>query len=244
VPYGDLLARVEFNLRRDSRFSYVCNACTRCFKTTAIRVGPYEILRLSRRLGLTTTEFLARHTEAGGTVLQTRADRSCVFLGERGCTVHPDRPLACRLYPLARWVDPDGDESFGHLEPHPQTAGIYGTKGTVADYLGAQQTADFFTMGDRYGVLYDRMVAVMERLDPDESERRAERRAEIDELDAGALASPWMDIDATVAAWCRERDVVVPTEVEALVELHLHAVGEWLDALERRLGAPSGGEAE
>ena len=64
--------------------------------------------------------------------------RGCVFLGPRGCTVHPDRPLACRIYPLARWVAPDGDESFGHLEPHPQTAGLYGTRGTVDDYLTSQ----------------------------------------------------------------------------------------------------------
>jgi hypothetical protein len=238
VPYGDLLARVEFSLRRDSRFSYVCHACTRCCYKKSIRVGPYEVLRLSRQLGLSTTEFLARHTEAGGTVLQTRADAGCVFLGERGCTVHPDRPLACRLYPLARWVDPDGDESFGHLEPHPHTAGVYGANGTVADYLDAQGVAPFFTMSDRYGVLYDRMVAIIERLDPDESARRTERRAEIDEMDAGALASPWIDIDAAVGAWCRARGLAVPTEVEALVELHLRAVGEWLDELDRPVGGP------
>jgi hypothetical protein len=34
--------------------------------------------------------------------------------------VHPDRPLACRVYPLARSVSPDGEESFGHLTPHPR----------------------------------------------------------------------------------------------------------------------------
>ena len=68
------------------------------------------VLGSLRRLGLDTTQFLARYTEAGGTVLRTREeDRGCVFLGPRGCTVHPDRPLACRLYPLARWVAPDGE---------------------------------------------------------------------------------------------------------------------------------------
>jgi Fe-S-cluster containining protein len=200
-------------------------------------VGPYEALRLSRRLGLTTTEFLARHTEAGGTVLQTRPDdRGCVFLGERGCTVHPDRPLACRIYPLARWVAPDGDESFGHLAPHPQTAGIYGSRGTVNDYLTSQGLPPYFVMGDRYGELYDRMVAIMERIDPEEdTDRRTERRAEIDEMDAGTLATNWFDIDATVGAYCRERGLPVPTELDALVDLHLTAVGAWLDALESRL---------
>jgi uncharacterized protein len=199
-------------------------------------VGPYEALRLARRLGLTTTEFFARHTEAGGTVLQTREDRSCVFLDERGCSVHPDRPLACRIYPLARWTDPDGNESFGHLEPHPQTAGVYGDKGTVADYLAAQGLAPYFAMGDRYGALYERMVALLERLEPDESERRAERRAEVNEMEAGTVATSFFDVDATVGEYCRARNLPVPTEIDELVDFHIRAVNAWLDEFESRLG--------
>ena len=168
-------------------------------------------------------------------MLRTREDRSCVFLDERGCSVHPDRPLACRLYPLARWVDPDGNESFGHLEPHPQTAGVYGDKGTVADYLAAQGLAPYFAMGDRYGELYERMVELLERLAPAESERRAERRAEIDEMDPGAVATSFFDVDATVGDYCRARNLPVPTEIEALVDLHIRAVGAWLDDVETRL---------
>jgi Fe-S-cluster containining protein len=168
-------------------------------------------------------------------VLRTREDRSCVFLDERGCSVHPDRPLACRLYPLARWVDPDGNESFGHLEPHPQTAGMYGDRGTVADYLAAQGLAPYFAMGDRYGELYERMVELLERLAPAESERRAERRAEVDEMDPGAVATSFFDVDATVGDYCRARNLAVPTEIEALVDLHIRAVGAWLDDLETRL---------
>jgi hypothetical protein len=30
------------------RFSYVCHACNRCCRNEAIRVSPYEILRLAR----------------------------------------------------------------------------------------------------------------------------------------------------------------------------------------------------
>jgi Fe-S-cluster containining protein len=204
-------------------------------------VGPYELLRLARRLGLTTSEVIARHTEAGGTVLQTRSeDGACVFLGPRGCTVHPDRPLACRLYPLARWVDPEGKESFGHLQPHPRTAGVYGTGGVVDDYLTAQGTGPYFAMGDRYGELYDRMVAVLERLAPDEASRVGERRAEIDEMDVGSLASSFMDVDATVAAYCREWSLPVPAEIDALVDLHIRAVDAWLTAFEAPATGPSG----
>jgi uncharacterized protein len=168
-------------------------------------------------------------------VLQTCEDRSCVFLDERGCSVHPDRPLACRIYPLARWVGPDGSESFGHLEPHPQTAGVYGDKGTVADYLAAQGLAPYFVMGDRYGALYERMVDLLERLAPAENERRAERRAEVDEMDAGVVAPSFFDVDATVGEYCRARNLAVPTEIEALIDLHICAVNAWLDEIESRL---------
>lgn len=138
-------------------------------------------------------------------------------------------------YPLARWISPDGDESFGHLTPHPQTAGIYGTRGTVDDYLTSQGLAPYFAMAERYGDLYDRMVAVMESLDPGEDmDRRAERRAEIDELDAGTLATALFDIDATVAEYCRQRSLPVPQDIDALVELHIQAVGAWLDEVEAR----------
>jgi hypothetical protein len=143
--------------------------------------------------------------------------------------------LACRIYPLARWVDPDGHESFGHLEPHPQTAGVYGDKGTVADYLAAQGLAPYFAMGDRYGIVYERMVDLLERMAPAENERRAERRAEVDEMDAGAVATSFFDVDATVADYCRARNLAVPTEIDALIDLHLKALGAWLDELESRL---------
>jgi hypothetical protein len=231
IPYRDLIGSVDFGQTRDSAFSYTCHACQRCCYGKAIRVGPYEVLRLSRRLGITTTEFLSRYTEAGGTVLVTKDDTSCVFLDEHGCSVHPDRPLACRIYPLARWVSPEGDESFGPLTPHPQTEGVYGTGGTVGAYLDAQGLGPYFAMGDRYGGLYDRLLEALERRDADEAERRAERRAEIDEGDAGSLASPFLDIDATVARYCAERRLAVPTDVDALVVLHIQAVDAWIATL-------------
>ena len=52
-------------------------------------------------------------------------------------------------------------------------------------------------MSERYGTLYQKMVDVLEKLDPEELDRRSDRRAAIDELPAGTLASMWVDIDAT-----------------------------------------------
>src|ERR1700759_5003935 len=165
MTYGDLAARVDFDMTRASPFSYACNACNRCCRNKAIRVNPYEILRLARHLGLSTTEFLEPNTEAGGTVLRSNESGECVFLGEHGCTVHPDRPLGCRIYPLARWGSGDGGGWFGHLGPDPQDVGVYGKPGTVHHSPHRQGVQPFFAIGDRYGALYAKMLALLERLD-------------------------------------------------------------------------------
>ena len=227
MSYGDLVAKVDFDMQRDSAFSYACHACNHCCRNKAIRVGPYEILRLARYLGLSTTEFIARHTEAGGTVLRTRENGDCGFLNERGCSVHPDRPLACRIYPLARWVTAQGEESFGHLTPHPQTAGIYGRAGTVQDYLDAQNLEPFFEMSEHYGKLYGHMLARLEELDPDELDRRPARRAAVDELSAGSVACCWIDVDLTLTnsdASCSPAAL----SVEEAVVRHIAVIERWL----------------
>jgi Fe-S-cluster containining protein len=233
MPYKDTLAEVDFSLQRDSAFSYLCNACSRCCHNKAIRVSSYEILRLARSLGMTTTEFIERHTEAGGTVLRMQAENNgaCIFLDQQGCSVHADRPLACRLYPLARWIDADGQESFGHLTPHPETEGIYGTSATLADYLDKQGVAPFFEMGDRYGAIYQRMLDVLESLDPDELERRSDRRKDVEETASGTAASPWIDIDKTVAGFCKANRRPIPDDIDGVVAVHIEAINAWVASL-------------
>jgi len=228
MAYGDLVSRVDFEMHRDSAFSYTCRACNRCCHNKAIRVNPYEVLRLARFLDISTTQFIECHTEAGGTVLRPKENGDCGFLGEHGCSVHPDRPLACRLYPLARWVTPDGTESFGHLTPHPKTEGGYGTSGTVQDYLDHQQLAPFFEMSERYGKLYQRMVDILEKLDPEELDRRSDRRAAVDELSAGTLASMWVDVDATNNEGNGPGD---RSSIQETVARHIDAIETWLDDL-------------
>ena len=81
-----------------------------CCKRADVTLAPYDILRLKTRLGLTSTEFLARHTvpfqmDADGTPgvkLKTNEEGACLFLdGDRGCGVYTDRPTVCRYYPVA-----------------------------------------------------------------------------------------------------------------------------------------------
>lgn len=229
MSYPDTLSTLIYDLNANSQFSYTCQGCGRCCHDKTIRLSPYEVLRLARNRGMTTTDFIKHHTEAGGTVLKFRDDdRGCAFLSGAGCSVHADRPLACRLYPLARWTDPDGKESYGRLTPHPQTSGIYGQSGTVMSYLSGQGVTKFYEVGDRYGQLYDRMIAAISAAVPDELDRRAERRGEIDELGAGDVGSIWFDIDRTVTAYCHAKKLPVPFETDKLVHFHVLAVLDWL----------------
>ena len=58
MTYGDLVSHVKFDMERDSPFSYACHACNRCCRNKAIRVSPYDILRLARYLCISTTQFI------------------------------------------------------------------------------------------------------------------------------------------------------------------------------------------
>jgi hypothetical protein len=66
MPYHDTLSETRYDLKRDTAFSYRCNGCKNCCHDKAIRVIRHEILRLARRLGASTIQFIADYTEAGG----------------------------------------------------------------------------------------------------------------------------------------------------------------------------------
>ncbi len=99
----------------ETGFRFACHpgvACfTRCCANLRLVLTPYDILRLTRRLALSSEQFLERHAVAttdatcGLPVVRLRMDPEtgrCPFLTPEGCTVYADRPGACRLYPLGQ----------------------------------------------------------------------------------------------------------------------------------------------
>jgi len=110
----DNLAFVGF----DDTFNFTCSKCNNCCKHhpgedgfTIPHLWPYDIIRLSRFLKTTTIKFVERYAEFGqydwppiiSPVLKFIGDAHemrCPFLNESGCSVHEDKPLICRLYPL------------------------------------------------------------------------------------------------------------------------------------------------
>lgn len=133
-----------FNLKKESPFSFKCQACSACCYNKAIPVSPYEARRLSRRLRTTTAGFYRTCTEEGRRVLRNRPDGSCLFLGTGGCSVHRDRPLVCRLFPLGQIRGKDGRTRYGVMPVHPDCLGHFDTDGTVGSYLESQEARPYF----------------------------------------------------------------------------------------------------
>jgi len=211
--------------------------------------GPHEILGMSRLLGIGTTEFLALYSDNGGTTLSVGADGRCVFVTEGGgCKVHPRRPLVCRLYPLGRKTDGDGVEKFAMFPKQDGCQADFGTAGTVADFLDSQGVDLNFDWSRRYGVLFRRMLGLLDTLG-------IEAKVEAPEAGAGAGAdrtpvaenaplSSWQDIDAALAEYCAVKGTAVPAGIEAAIDLHLMAMEEWLDDLEAKAADGPAAEGE
>ena len=81
-----------------------------CCSNIDISLTPVDILRLSRRLNISTTEFLMHYTFpyelepngiAGVKFKPVENGSACQFMRPEGCDVYTDRPTACRYYPVA-----------------------------------------------------------------------------------------------------------------------------------------------
>jgi uncharacterized protein len=219
---------------RDSAFSYTCHDCSRCCHDKIIHLNPYEVARLAQNRGIGTSEFLTQYTDAAGTALKRVEEGACIFLTAKECTVHADRPLVCRIYPLSRHVAAQGEEWFSELAPHPQTEGTYGTTGTVADYLTSQGTEPFIGAVDRYVDVLGRMVAVLrKRLDYDAGVREEAERTVDNLIGANDSSVPaWLDMDAAVRTYCHAKEWPVPTDSSAKMHLHIQAIEQWLQTQE------------
>ncbi|MFP4517301.1 MAG: YkgJ family cysteine cluster protein [Desulfovibrionales bacterium] len=216
---------------RTSEFSYRCNGCGRCCRNKRIQTSPYEVLRLARNLELSTGEFLIRYIDAEGPYLRAVEGGACVFLVNKGCGVHKDRPLACRTYPLGLYVSPQGEETFLELNPHPQTEGVYGCGGTVDQYLNQQGAQPYIDAGRRYMALFYRLHEALHQTMSPQADAAGELQSAIAARDEGGLPAftRWFDVDSMVAKYCKSLGIAVPVATGELVKLHIQSIEHVLD---------------
>jgi uncharacterized protein len=128
-----------------------------CCSNIDIILTPYDIIRLKKRLGISSTEFLQKYTFpfefgrgdiAGVKLKPVENGMACQFMRPEGCNVYEDRPTACRYYPIALLSMRRADESTdraqyalvkedhckGHFEPRSLTIEEYRTEQGIQEY--------------------------------------------------------------------------------------------------------------
>jgi Fe-S-cluster containining protein len=125
VLQEEILAE-EARLGPEDTFKFKCHPGVTCFNTCCADVNvflsPYDVLRLTERLGITSTEFLEKYTLLPvqqdmntPVVLLKMGDneaKSCQFLTEEGCGVYSDRPWPCRMYPIGLATSRDTEDGW------------------------------------------------------------------------------------------------------------------------------------
>ena len=173
VTREQLQERVLANYPRlgpDDRFQFGCHPGVSCFncccRDVNIFLSPYDVLRLKRRLGITSGEFLDRYTltpvqkDMRTPVIVLRmadtAEKTCPLLGHAGCSVYPDRPWPCRMYPLglaAQKDTPDGwrGERFYFLLTEAECRGFEEPRTwTVREWLDDQGMDAYDEWGEAF----------------------------------------------------------------------------------------------
>ncbi len=116
-------------LTGDATFCFDCNprldCFTECCSNVNILLTPADVLSLARRTGLSTRQFLDRHTLTPITKdlnlpvvmlrMEQTAEKRCPFVTAAGCSVYEARPWSCRMYPLGLGLPP----ARAGVEPKP-----------------------------------------------------------------------------------------------------------------------------
>jgi Fe-S-cluster containining protein len=230
---GQVPPRDRPSMRRLSAFSYRCGCCGLCCRDKVITLAPYDVMRIAAAAGLSTTATIARYTLRRGSLLRFGADGACVALRDGLCSVHVGRPLPCRLYPLG--LERTGDaERLIALEPAPGSKAVYGTDGTVGDFLEQQGTQPYLVAAQHYSRLLPmirerlRLLVDFEKTEPSEFRRVAVREAL---AESGYDYNPLIDAMFDSDRWSGFATQGVRLEIRHVTALH-EMIEAHLDALQ------------
>lgn len=154
----------------DDTFKFACHPGVSCFNRCCgdvnIFLSPYDVLRLKRRLGITSAEFLVKYAlmpvqkdmKTPVVMLRMNDDqaKTCPFLTDSGCGVYSDRPWPCRMYPLGLAAQKDtadgwrGDRFYFLLE-EPACRGFDEPREwTVREWLDDQGIDEYDDWGEAF----------------------------------------------------------------------------------------------
>jgi Fe-S-cluster containining protein len=154
----------------DDKFRFGCHPGVSCFNKCCsdvnIFLSPYDVLRMKRRLGMKSGEFLDKYAllpiqkEMKTPVVMLRLsddeEKNCQFLTDGGCGIYADRPWPCRMYPLglaAQKDTPDGwrgDRFYFLLQEGGCLGFDESNEWTVREWLDDQGVDEYDEWGEAY----------------------------------------------------------------------------------------------
>ncbi|MDA8422857.1 MAG: YkgJ family cysteine cluster protein [Nitrospiraceae bacterium] len=154
---------VPIKLTEKSRFKFRCHKGISCFTACCSNINivlpPYDLLRLRKRFGMTTEDFINKYCEIeilAKTLLpvitlrmQSDEKRSCPFVSPEGCSVYEDRPSNCRYYPLGmatlrKKEAESGKDEFFFMVKESHCKGFEEDKEWTVDEWRKDQEADVY----------------------------------------------------------------------------------------------------
>src|SRR4030043_2014482 len=99
-----------------SGFKFMCHKEVKCFTKCCSNINilltPYDVVRMKKRLGMFSEEFLDKYTYMEiddkskqplvRLKMQDDNEKKCPFISTEGCTIYTDRPANCRYYPVGQ----------------------------------------------------------------------------------------------------------------------------------------------
>jgi Fe-S-cluster containining protein len=127
---------------------------TQCCGDVTIVLTPYDLVRLKNRLGISSDQFLEKHTLViprpkrviPMVVLKmNEGDKKCPFVTAKGCAVYEDRPWACRMYPL----NTEGDGTYDLVSNAEKCMGLQEeARWKIQDWLEGQGILPYEEMNE------------------------------------------------------------------------------------------------
>ena len=154
----------------DDTFTFACHPGVSCFNRCCgdvnIFLSPFDVLRMKKRLGMKSSDFLEKYAilpvhkdmKTPVVVLRMNGDeaKACPFLTDGGCGIYSDRPWPCRMYPLglaAQKDTPDGwrgDRFYFLLEEEGCKGFGEPQQWTVREWLDDQGIEEYDRWGEQF----------------------------------------------------------------------------------------------
>lgn len=152
--------KVNF-LKNNDRLPLTCSRKGTCCHGNQVFLNPWEIAVLAHEKEMTPRAFREQHCNFLGVQLRFGGKRGFAnlpqcdhYIENFGCSVHPSRPLACRLFPIGRSIQYEKaqyifqGEQFPCFNACPEVSELPHL--SVAEYIKGQQTALFEKAQDTY----------------------------------------------------------------------------------------------